>query len=274
MANPAIHWPSVVAEAARIVESYDTAVTLRQLFYRLVSAGHIPNTQNAYKRLSSTTAIARRAGTFPDLIDRTRDIHLFSAWSSPASALRSLADQYRRDRTEGQETAVYLGVEKNGMIIQLQAWFGELGFPVLAVGGYPSQSYVDEIRAHVGRQGRKAVLLYAGDFDPSGEDILRDFVARTDCFDDVVQIALTLDQVTEYDLPPLPGKATDSRAAGFQARHGMLVQVELDALDPNDLRALYQAAVTDFWDESAWEESMAREEQERTRLRDLADDES
>ena len=51
-----------------IVQSYSTGVTLRQLFYRLVSALLLPNTQSAYKRLSSVTAEARRRGEFPELV--------------------------------------------------------------------------------------------------------------------------------------------------------------------------------------------------------------
>jgi hypothetical protein len=31
-------WPAILRQAAEIVESYDTSVTLRQLFYRLVAA--------------------------------------------------------------------------------------------------------------------------------------------------------------------------------------------------------------------------------------------
>jgi hypothetical protein len=31
---------------------------------------------------------------------------------------------YRRDRTEGQEWSIYIGVEKRGMIEQLDSWFG------------------------------------------------------------------------------------------------------------------------------------------------------
>jgi len=38
--------------------SYDTPVTPRQLFHRLVSAQVIPNTQCAYKRLSELPAQA------------------------------------------------------------------------------------------------------------------------------------------------------------------------------------------------------------------------
>jgi len=177
-----------------------------------------------------------------------------------------LSEIYRRDRTEGQDVSVYLGVEKNGIVEQLRAWFGDLGVPVLALGGYSSQSYVDEVAADVSESGRPAVLLYAGDFDPSGEDIDRDFCARAGCFDRVVRVALTADQVREHDLPPQPGKATDSRAGRFVARHGALVQVELDALPPDVLRSLYQDALAPWWDVSAFDEAVARERAERTEL--------
>jgi hypothetical protein len=62
-------------------------VTLRQLFHRLVSAQVILNTQCAYKRLSELTAQARREGTFPALIDRSRQVHEDLAFTSPEQAL-------------------------------------------------------------------------------------------------------------------------------------------------------------------------------------------
>ena len=31
--------------------------------------------------------------------------------------------------TEGQDVSVYLGVEKAGMVVQLQSWFGDRGHP-------------------------------------------------------------------------------------------------------------------------------------------------
>ncbi len=59
-----------------------------------------------------------------------------------------------------------------------------------------------------------------GDFDSSGEDIARDFVARTDCWIHTERVALTVDQVAEFNPPPQPGKTTDSRAATFTLVHG------------------------------------------------------
>lgn len=249
-----------------IVASYDTGVTLRQLFYRLVAEQVLPNSESAYKQLSSRTAAARRAGTFPDLVDRVRVIHRFRHFSDPTQASQWLSEIYRRDRTENQERSIYLGVEKAGIIEQLETWFGELGIPVLSLGGYSSQSFCDQVARDVEEQGREAVLIYAGDFDPSGEDIDRDFLKRTACFDKVVRVALNASQVTQYGLPPQPGKATDSRARAFTARHGQLVQVELDALPPDELRRLYQAAIDDFVDVSTLEGVLEQEEVERAGL--------
>jgi hypothetical protein len=259
-------WGLVLDRAADIVYEYDTLVTLRQLFYRLVAEALLVNTISSYKGLSARTAEARRQGIFPELTDRTRTIHRYRTFPDPDNAIEWLQAIYRRDRTEGQDVSVFLGVEKAGIVAQLESWFGDLGIPVLALGGYASQSFVDQVRRDVDRQARPAVLLYAGDFDPSGEDIDRDFVERTDCWSKVVRVALDADQVDAYRLPPAPGKSTDSRAGQFVARHGRLVQVELDALPPSTLRDLYQGALDDWWDDETYHRSLAQEDDDLRRL--------
>jgi len=264
-------WDSLLARAAEIVEGYDTGVTLRQLFYRLVSAGLLVNTRAEYGQLSARTAAARRDGWFPTLIDRTRSIHRHATWASPEEILQAAAQSYRRDRTEGQEMTIYLGVEKAGIVEQLMAWFGRYGLPILALGGYSSQTYVDEISRFSRNQGRPSILIYAGDFDPSGLDIDRDFRKRGD-FDRVERIALTADQVTKYKLPPMPGKATDSRARGFVEKYGELIQVELDALPPDILKALYSKAILEHFDLAVYSEVVEDEEEERARLENIIEE--
>jgi hypothetical protein len=263
-------WPSILSTAADIVGRYDTGVTLRQLFYRLVAAELLPNTRVAYSSLSRVTAEARRRDRFPHLIDRTRDIHRYRTFPGPEEATDWLRRIYRRDRTEGQAWSIYLGVEKAGIVEQLTAWFADLGIPILALGGYSSQTYVDAIVADVQLEDRPAVLLYAGDFDPSGEDIDRDFLSRTGVFDQVVRVALNPDQIEEYRLPEQMGKSTDSRARRFVERHGRLVQVELDALPPEVLQQLFTDAITGYWDSSAFDAAIARETEERDSLRGSA----
>ena len=254
-----LDWQLILVDAAEIVLSYDTPVTLRQLFYRLVAKGVLQNTSTAYKTLSARTAAARRNGGFPALADNTRKISQYRSFDGPAAARKWLVEIYQRDHTEGQEHNIYLGVEKRTMLAQLEAWFGDHGLPMLALGGYSSQSFEAEVIADIYADGRTAVLLYAGDFDPSGEDIDRNFVEQVGCFDEVVRVALTPEQVEEHQLPPQPGKSSDSRSEGFRERHGVLVQVELEALDPETLRVLYADALEDFWDTSAFNSSLAAE---------------
>ena len=202
-----LDWPLILVDAAAIVLSYDTPVTLRQLFYRLVAKGVIPNTSTAYKTLSARTAAARRDDEFPALSDNTRKIHRYQSFDGPDDARKWLAQIYRRDHTEGQEYNVYLGVEKRTMLAQLESWFGDHGLPMLALGGYSSQSFEAEVIADIYDNGRPAVLLYAGDFDPSGEDIDRNFVEQVACFDEVVRVALTPEAGRGVPVAPTAGKA-------------------------------------------------------------------
>lgn len=257
-------WDAIVVEAAGIVRSYDTGVTFRQLFYRLVSRELIPNRQSAYSRLSELTAKARREGWFPDLIDNTRMIRRESSWDGAKDAMEAITSQYRRDRTEGQDYSIYIAIEKNALAALLVSWFEEKGLPVLAMGGYPSQTFVDGIKHDIDAQRRGAVLIYAGDFDASGEDILRDFENRTRGYwDSIERIALNQEQIDEYELP---GKTTDARAQAFMDKHGALVQVELDALPPDVLKKLYEDAVDSYWEDEPFEASLKVEEKDKRQL--------
>ncbi|WP_042389668.1 hypothetical protein [Streptacidiphilus melanogenes] len=277
-----LSWAPIVARAAEIVESYDIPVTLRQLFYRLVMEQLLPNTQTAYKSLSAETTKLRRRDEFPRLFDRGRKIYQPVWFDDPGDAMRALIAQYRLDRTALQDTSVFLGVEKNALAGLLQAWFDDSGLPVLPLGGYSSESLDRLVRERVEADGRPAVLIYAGDFDPSGMDIGRNFIAQTDCWKQTIRIGLDEALIERYELPVLEGKATDPRAPKFidehpdiHARHNygrdakgrrIPVQVELDAVDPAELRALFQAAINQFWDTSGFEAMVRQEDADRAQL--------
>jgi hypothetical protein len=267
-------WDPILEAAAGIVNEYPYLITLRQLHYRLVMTpglGYL-NNRSDYNQLSSRTAELRRQDAFPALLDQTREIHQRASWDSASDALRSLASQYRRDRTEGQEYLVVVGGEKATLLAQLSDWYEDLGVPIVLTRGYGSQTYLDDIASMVYRDGRDAVLIYAGDLDPSGEDILRDLEDRCAVFDKVEHIAVLPGQIDELSLAVNPGKSTDSRAAGFVARHGELIQVEVEAIEPARLRQLYDDALDRWFDKPTFDALVAEEGAVRRRLRELADD--
>jgi hypothetical protein len=263
-----LDWPTIIERSIDILASYADRITLRQLFYRLVAEGRIPNTTSAYKYLSRLTAIARRAGRFPRLVDRTRRIDRQLFWDGPAHAKRWLAEQYLCDRTAGQMWTLFLVAEKDTVAGLLSAWYLELGVRVFALRGYSSESLAEEVRDELDADPRPGVLLYVGDHDPSGEHIDQDFIRRVNAFSHVERVALTAEQVEAYDLPPMPGKDTDARAADFEAKHGVLRQVEVEALPPEELRRLYDEAIASYFEQAVYDAVLRDEDRDRRQLTD------
>ena len=334
------NWRADVLPVARaIVESYNTGVTLRQLFYRLVSLpldhpARLPNQDSYYARLAARTAGWRRDGYFPDLVDPRREILGGGGFTSPQEYLRFQlsSNYYRRNHSEGQPYQIWLGVEKAGLVNQLSSWFRDLGLRIIALGGQCSQPYVDEITRAVRRDGRPALLWYAGDHDPTGWSILQSFVDRCgyrcwsnpelpewnqrqhrpkmrryisrpildrDGYDtgrikyDVpnfnryrkFRVALTPEQCDrdhpfalvrnsakekDINLPNLLANFADT-LTDDEFSDGLGVQVEVDALDPNDLRDLFTRAIEQHWDGSAWEASKAQEREDIAELDRIID---
>lgn len=223
-----IDWGAVLALGAGHVQAERASLgmppTLRRVHYLLVSdeaatvAGYA-NTVGAYKGLSRETARAREAGTFPSLTDRTRSVVRPQAWQSEREARDWLADAFALDRRPYCARRVLVGVEKDGIVPLVRSRFGWLD--VSAVRGYASLT-------HARTLSRYDVIVYAGDFDPTGLDIDRDLAERAGVLVD--RVALTEAQVAEHRLPPAPAKSADSRTAAMLAEHGVAVQVEVDAL--------------------------------------------
>lgn len=138
-------------------------------------------------------------------------------------------------------------------------WVGdEYSVPVVPLRGYSSESFEREIRRRFRSASYRA--LYVGDFDSSGLDIERNAKEQIgSAFDSWQRVCLTAEQVERYQLPVAAGKATDSRAVSFLAAHGRLIQVEVEALDPDDLQEVVLDHVMDGWDTSAHRLVMERE---------------
>ncbi|MFE7779384.1 hypothetical protein ACFU5O_37100 [Streptomyces sp. NPDC057445] len=112
-----------------------------------------------------------------------------------------------------------------------------------------------------------------GDFDCSGADIERDWVARTSCWSKVERIVLTYEQTQAYELPAAAGKRDDPRWPAFARRYGFdvdrPVQWEVEALEPAELRRLVLEAVESHIDRSQLARQLAEEQRQRRQLADF-----
>lgn len=137
----------------------------------------------------------------------------------------------------------------------------------------------DEAKAiQLTRKGVKAglpriVVFYLGDHDPSGIDMTRDVADRLATFSDftpfeVQRLALNMEQIDELQPPENPAKITDSRAKQYIARFGES-SWELDAVSPEQLAAMVEAAVATVRNEKIWAASVAREQKERGVLTEI-----
>lgn len=117
---------------------------------------------------------------------------------------------------------------------------------------------------------RPTVILYLGDHDPSGEDMVRDIRTRLNEFGviwlEVIKVGLTMKQVRQYNPPPNPAKITDPRAKNYVAKFGNS-SWEVDALPPNVLTRLITGAFTAIIDKAKMDAVKAQEEKDKELLR-------
>jgi hypothetical protein len=113
-------------------------------------------------------------------------------------------------------------------------------------------------------------LLYLGDHDPSGEDMVRDIRDRLAEFGvpnlTVEKIALTMPQIRRFNPPPNPAKITDSRAKAYIAKFGSQ-SWEVDALPPRELNRTVEQAIARHVDKDLMDAVVKREDAERARVR-------
>jgi hypothetical protein len=268
---------AIIERANAICEQYARDgydLTLRQLYYRFVANGWIPNRQTEYKRLGSIVNDGRLAGLidWDHIVDRTRNLRRLATWDSPAAIIDAVASQYREDVWEDQPEYLEVWVEKDALVGVIQQAADAWQVPAFSCRGYTSQSELHEAALRImrhQRNGQRVTILHLGDHDPSGIDMTRDITDRLTLFCEhwgrpaptIERLALNMDQVETYEPPPNPAKTTDSRFEGYLVEYGE-DSWELDALPPDVLDGLVQSAIAGHVDmdrlEAAREAAEAR----------------
>jgi len=192
-------------------------------------------------------------------------------WSDIDHIVRSAIASYRRDRWTDQDNYVEVWVEKDALSGVLQPITEKYHVNLMVNRGYSSASAMHDasIRFKIEEEkGKSTFILYLGDHDPSGMDMVRDIQERMNIFGsevEVKRIALNMDQIQQFNPPPNPAKITDPRANKYIAEFGA-TSWELDALSPRDLNTLLDTHIQELMDIEAYNHWCRLEEHEKQEL--------
>lgn len=247
-------------------------VTLRGVFYRVVSVGAVEKSEAGYRLVGRQLLKLRRASVIPYswITDGTRLIRKPRSWSDVETMLDDAAASYRRALWHDQDVHVLLLSEKDaisGVVYPITAaWDVELGI----VRGYSSETFVYSVAESIAATEKTTFVYQLGDHDPSGVDAWRSFEEKVRGFAPDAEafferLAVTPEQIAALNLPTRPTKSTDTRSRGFTGE-----SVEVDAIPAPMLRQIVEDAITRHIDPSAWDLTRRVEQSERALLTSIA----
>jgi hypothetical protein len=222
-------------------------MTVRQVFYQATVRGVIEKTEQGYAKIKAALTDMRRAGDLPYdwLADNTRWMRKPRSFDGPEQAIAQAVRFYRKALWTDAGACVEVWLEKDalaGVVLDVTA---EYDVPLMVARGYASLSFLHSAAEVMTEQHRPCFVYHLGDYDPSGvnaaekiEETLQELAPAADII--FARVAVTPEQITAWSLPTRPTKASDSRAKSWG---GGDESVELDAIDPNQLRAIVRACV-------------------------------
>ncbi len=252
--------------------SVENPMTLRQLFYRLVSDGTIGKKETEYKSLANLTKNMRMNGELPFewFADNTRWQRKPRSYSSLERGVEIFAEAYRRDIWINQKNYVEIWLEKDALAGVVYGITAEFDVPLMVSRGYSSLSYLHGAAMTIDYINKPTYIYYFGDYDPSGRDIPRDIETKLRTFAPNADInfeivGVTPEQIETLNLQTRPTKKTDTRCKNFEGE-----SVEVDAIPPKILRSMVKKVIERHIDEHQLYQSKLIEMEEQEMMRNVA----
>jgi hypothetical protein len=291
-----------ILSVLREYSAMNIRLTNRQLYYQLVAGDMIPNAVEIYKRICTFLTDARYGGyiDWESIEDRGRVPSMPLEFNDIKERMELALNNYRLKRWSDQEYYVELYCEKQAMESVFKPVAQKYHIFFGYNKGYSSASTMYDLAQRVKEQivnGKICIILYAGDHDASGKDMIRDVRERITefltCGDDPVQellndnydaydyvdisnnfqvvpIALNMIQIKKYNPPSNPAKITDPRAKNYIKEFGN-VSWELDALKPNVLMKIAEDNIQNYLDVDKYNAWIKKEEKDMITLRKISD---
>jgi len=238
-----------LAQVQKILDSYEFALTLRQIYYQLVAKQIIPNKEKHYRKLSRLCVKGRDEGMLPEekFTDRTRVLVKSSSWFDLNDFMNTVKYSYRKNKWQNQDNYLEIWTEKDA----LRSVISEITYKydvalMIARGQFPRTGIYETSKRYKAQSDKECYLYYCGDFDPSGLSIYNSIRKRLEGFGISInfeRIALTEEQIEKYQLPSDPGKKSDPNYNKFVNIYGSDRVVELDSLPPDVLRKIIEDCI-------------------------------
>ena len=232
-------------------------ITGRGVGYKLFTSGLIPSMgrsdmQRVYRLLKE----AREQEIIPWhwIVDEAREFERTPSWNDPEAFARAASRQYRCDFWNQQPVRCEVWSEKGTLRGVLAPVLNEYGVGFRVMHGFSSATVVHNIADN--DDSRDLVALYVGDWDPSGLYMSeRDLPDRLEKYEgyhvEVKRIALVQDQLRRLPSFPATDKRKDPRYKWFVENYGKQCW-EIDALDPNTLRACVEEEIKSLIEPKSW----------------------
>jgi hypothetical protein len=244
--------------------------SVRGVFYLLYVRGLV--SKREYQAVVRLLTLMRRDGNLPYewITDATRYMHKAAAYTSMEHALRVTAQAYRRQVWHVQPVRVEVWCESRAIIGVLFEETNEWDVPLMPVGGFSSVTFLEASGRAIRSTGKPTYCYYFGDHDPSGLSIgqkvqqeVRQHAHPVPVYFE--RVAVTPEQIGEWDLPTKPPNPNDSRSKRFEGD-----TVELDAIPPIQRRELVRDCITRHIDARELDAVREIEAEERDTLRHIA----
>jgi len=262
----------LLTQVQEIINSYDFALTLRQIYYQLVARQIIPNEQRYYKKLSRLCVTGRDEGILPEegFADRLRAVDKLSSWLDLNEFIQAVKRSYRKDKWQNQDNYLEIWTEKDALRSVLTEITYQYDVALMVARGQLSRTEVYRTAERYKAQNDKeCYLYYCGDFDPSGlsiYDSIKKRIMDFGVFINFERIALTQKQIEKYQLPSDPAKQSDPNYNKFVSIYGSDMVVELDSLPPDVLRKIIEDCILQNIDEGYLVQMLRKEKGEKIKL--------
>jgi hypothetical protein len=273
---------ALVLEECKKLLSPTEPMTLRHLFYLLVTAHLLKNCKPDYNILCDMTARAREDDEIDDdsITDDHRSVYENNVYDSPKEWAHLEETTYHKSLWAKQDSYIEFWFEKSAVMSVVERLHEQYQVTMRPFKGQASRKYCSEIAADFSRIRKPITVYYCGDHDPSGyaiprsgqervRDILTKDYASCNVDFDFVRLGFNPEHFAQHNIKSLDDiKTKDSSYPWFVEKFGSEDCAELDAIPPDELRTMITNAIeSHISDREAWDATAESEVTDRDMIK-------